>query len=245
MLERVNAWLGARRIAFLVVIAPDKQMVYAEKMPRSLLRMRNEYRVDQLLAHLRGRSTVTILDLRPSIAASRSGEILYHVHDHHWNDRGALVAANAIMVALHQRFSAIEPLSRDAFVATAGVPSGDRTSMLDIEDAGKRMMPGLVPIGGWSWRTIEPKHPDPYEEDWRTVTEIADSALPRALVFRDSFASRLIPYLSERFSRAVYLWQKGFDAAAVEREHPDVVILEMVARHLVTDEAYPDSVPAG
>jgi hypothetical protein len=243
MLERVKAWLEARRIAFLVVIAPDKQMVYPEKMPRSLVRMKDQYRVDQLLAHLRGRSTVTILDLRSSIAAARSGEILYHLHDTHWNDRGALVAANAITAALHQQFPAIEPLSRDAFVAIPGVPSGDRTSMLDLEDPGKRTMPGLMPVGGWSWRTIEPNHPDPYEEDGRTVTEIDGSALPRALVFRDSFASRLIPYLSERFSRAVYLWQKGFDAAAVEREHPDVVILEMVARHLVTDEPYPDSVP--
>jgi hypothetical protein len=243
MLERAHAWLEARRIAFLVVIAPDKQMIYPEKMPRSLVRQRNEYRSDQLLAHLRGRSAVTILDLRAPIAAARSGEILYHLHDTHWNDRGALVAANAITAALRERFPAIEPLSRDAFIAVPGVPSGDRTSMLDLDDAGKRTMPGLVPVAGWSWRTIEPKQPDAYEEDGRTVTEIAGSALPRALVFRDSFASRLIPYLSERFGRAVYLWQKGFDTAAVEREHPDVVILEMVARHLVTDQAYPDSVP--
>jgi len=243
LLERANAWLEARRITFLVVIAPDKQMIYPEAMPRSLVRMRSEYRVDQLLAHLRGRSAVPILDLRAAVTAARGGEILYHLHDTHWNDRGALVAANAIASALHARFPAIEPLSRGAFLEVPGVPSGDRTSMLDLEDSGKRTMPGLVPARGWTWRTIEPKNPDPYEEDARTVTEIAGSALPRALVFRDSFASRLVPFLSERFSRAVYLWQKGIDVAAVEREHPDVVILEMVARHFVTDEPYPDSVP--
>ena len=72
------------------------------------------------------------------------------------------------------------------------------------------------------------------------MTEITGSALPRALIFRDSFASRLIPYLSAHFSRAVYVWQKGFSAKAVEDEHPDVVIQEMVGGHLVTDFPQPN-----
>ena len=45
-----------------------------------------------------------------------------------------------------------------------------------------------------------------------------DSTLPRAVIFRDSFASRLVPFLSEHFSRAVYMWQNDFDADAVTRE---------------------------
>ena len=48
--------------------------------------------------------------------------------------------------------------------------------------------------------------------------------LPRAVMFRDSFASWLIPFLSEHFSRIVFSWEYSFDRALVEREHPDVVI---------------------
>jgi alginate O-acetyltransferase complex protein AlgJ len=75
------------------------------------------------------------------------------------------------------------------------------------------------------------------------VTEIADPSLPRALIFRDSFGSRLVPYLSEHFSRAVYLWQNDFDADAVMKEHPDVVIQEIVGRHLYSFIASPELVP--
>jgi len=56
--------------------------------------------------------------------------------------------------------------------------------------------------------------------------------LPRAVVFRDSFASRLAPYLSEHFGRVVYLWQNNFDAEVIRRERPDVVIQQIVGRHL-------------
>ena len=45
-------------------------------------------------------------------------------------------------------------------------------------------------------------------------------ALPRAVIFRDSFASPLAPFLSEHFSRAVYLWQNDFDANAVAEGAP-------------------------
>jgi len=243
MLERSRDWLAARGIEFLFVIAPDKQTIYPEKMPAALRRLRYEYRADQLLAYMKGRSTVPIVDLRPVLFAARGGEPLYHRHDSHWNDRGALVAENAIAAALGRRFPGIHLLPRGAFVERPGVPSGDRTSLLGLEDREKATMAGLVPIRGWSWKTVEPNVPDPYGEDPRMVTEIPGSELPRALVFRDSFASRLIPYLSEHFSRAVYLWQKGFDPGAVERENPDVVIEEMVGRHLVTDVPYPDSLP--
>ncbi len=67
--------------------------------------------------------------------------------------------------------------------------------------------------------------------------------LPRAVVFRDSFASRLAPFLSEHFSRAVYLWQNDFDANVVLEEHPDVVIQEIVGRHLYGFLPSPELVP--
>ena len=62
-------------------------------------------------------------------------------------------------------------------------------------------------------------------------------------MFRDSFASRLIPYLSEHFSRILYQWQNDFDPELIRREHPDVVIQEMVGRHLVNFVPTPELVP--
>jgi hypothetical protein len=60
------------------------------------------------------------------------------------------------------------------------------------------------------------------------VYERDDADLPRAVMFRESFATWLFPLLSEHFQRIVFSWQYVFDHELVAREHPDVVIQEMV-----------------
>jgi hypothetical protein len=73
--------------------------------------------------------------------------------------------------------------------------------------------------------------------DPRVVTE-GPAGAPRAVVFRDSFGSAMIPFLAEHFSRAVYLWQNNFDPQVVIDERPAVVIQEWVGRHLYTQAPY-------
>ena len=67
------------------------------------------------------------------------------------------------------------------------------------------------------------------------VFEQEDTRLPRAVMFRDSFAIWLTPLLSENFSHIRYSWQYTFDREIIERERPDIVIQEMVERVLVDD----------
>ena len=52
-------------------------------------------------------------------------------------------------------------------------------------------------------------------------------------MFRDSFASWLIPFPSEHFSRIVFSCEYSFDGDLVEREHPDVFKQEMPEHILV------------
>jgi hypothetical protein len=65
--------------------------------------------------------------------------------------------------------------------------------------------------------------------------------VPRAVVFRDSFGSALVPYLSEHFSRALYLWDSNVNPAVVAQEQPQVVIQEWAGRRLsmrLPDDAF-------
>ena len=77
----------------------------------------------------------------------------------------------------------------------------------------------------------------------RIVTEIPGSALPRAVVFRDSFTSAMAPYFSEHFSRVVYLWRNDFSVTEIEQEHPDVVLQEIVGRHVQWFQPSPELIP--
>ena len=243
-LERIRDWLASRGTRFLFVLAPDKHMIYPELMPASLRPLHDEYRADQLIAHMRAHSTVEILDLRPALLEAKPRQLLYHRYDTHWNDRGALIGYQQIALRLARWFPAIKPLQREDFVPSPAVPSGDKTTMLGLEDEGKQSMDGLVPRRGWTATVVSPQHPDPYGEDGTVITEVRQGGTGvRAVMFRDSFASRLIPFLSEHFSRILYQWQNDFDPELVHREQPDVVIQEMVGRHLYTFVPTPELIP--
>jgi hypothetical protein len=62
-------------------------------------------------------------------------------------------------------------------------------------------------------------------------------------MFRDSFAVYLMPYLSEHFSRSVYVWTPIFIHDIVEKEDPDIVVqevLEIFIRDLLEDKLRDD-----
>ena len=243
-LLRRRAYLARRGIAFVFVVAPDKQMIYPEYMPHAVRRLHESFRVDSLIAYMhRVAPDFEILDLRTPLQAAKGTELLYHRYDTHWNDRGALVAYQAIVGALRRKFLTMRPLERADFIEDPAVPSGDRTTMLGLDDPGKHSMPGLRLRRGQGYRVVEPAVPDPYGEDGLLITEHRDASLPRAIVFRDSFGARLIPYLSEHFSRVSYYWQNEFDFDAITAERPDVVIQEFVARHFYTYGPYPKDIP--
>ena len=115
--------------------------------------------------------------------------------------------------------------------------------MLGLKDVLHETDLRLVPRKPRRARVVDPPGVSPMSELGRLVTEVADPGLPRAVIFRDSFASRLVPFLSEHFRRAVYLWQNDFDANVISEEHPDVVIQEIVGRHLHGFLPSPELVP--
>jgi alginate O-acetyltransferase complex protein AlgJ len=90
---------------------------------------------------------------------------------------------------------------------------------------------------------VEPRGSFATSGEPRIVTEIPGSTLPTAVMFRDSFTSWLAPFISEHFSRIVYLWQKDFDANVIRSEKPEVVIQEMVSRHLYLYTPSADLIP--
>ena len=235
-LQDTSDWLRAQGIAYVFVIAPDKHVVYPEYMPNTIRRTAVS-RIDQLVSHLRQHSTVRVVDLRPALFAAKARERLYHRTDTHWNDRGAFVGYESIIEALTADVPALQHRSRSAFeprvVRTAGL---DLAGMLGLTEVLSEEDLLLVPKRPATARILEPQNPNQRLAHARIVTEAPRG--PRAVVFMDSFGPGLVPFLSEDFSRVVYLWQGNVDLQIVQQERPQVVIQEWVGRALSTHDPY-------
>jgi hypothetical protein len=244
-LVRTRSWLQERGIGFVFTIAPDKAAIYPEFVPRSVHPVAVHSRTDQLLAAVAD-TRVAAVDPRPELIGAKSRERLYFKTDTHWNDRGAWVAYRQIIEAVRRQVPATPPpWSRSEFEAVdIEVPGQDLARMLGLARVLHETDLRLIPARPRRARVVDPAGiTDPMSEVGQLVTEIADARLPRAVIFRDSFGSRLAPLLSEHFRRAVYLWQNDFDAQVVLEERPDVVIQEIVGRHLYGFVASPELVP--
>ena len=230
-LQDISDWLRSQGIAYLFVIAPDKHVIYPEYMPHTIRRAAVS-RIDQLVSDLRQHSTVRVLDLRPSLLASKSRERLYHRTDTHWNDRGAFVGYQSIVDALSEEIPTLQSASHSAFEPRVVRSSGlDLAGMLGLTEVLSEDDLVLVPRRPAAARILEPQYPNRRLTHARIVTE-APNRGPRAVVFMDSFGPGLVPFLSEDFSRVVYLWQDNMDPQVVQQERPQVVIQELVGRAL-------------
>jgi alginate O-acetyltransferase complex protein AlgJ len=234
--------LAARGIPYLVVFAPSKCTMYPEYMPRAYNRVHARSRLDQLSAHLQAHSTLTTIDLRAPLLAEKARAQIYYRTDSHWNSRGAYVGYSRIMHVLCAWFPQLQPIPRSEFRELRISEIGRDLSLLLgmrkyyadnyvdlIMTRPKRAVDVQNPAGaGTPGGKFPTRGPD-------IIFEHPDQKLPCAVMFRDSFASWLIPLLSEHFRRIVFSWQYSFDLEIVDREHPDVVIQEMAERVLVNN----------
>jgi hypothetical protein len=244
-LVRSQRWLAAQGIAFVFTIEPDKHVLYPELLPATLKPSAEPARVDQLLGALEG-SGVVAVDPRPVLRAGKSRERLYEMTDTHWNERGAFLAYQQLVAAVRAQAPEVPeawPRSdfEDAVVRENGM---DLAALIGLRDVMHEDRLTLRPRRPRRAVTLEPKGGEPWWQEGRVVTEIPGSRLPRAVVFRDSFMARIAPFLSEHFSRVVYLWQTNFEVDDVRAEKPAVVIQEIVGRHLLNVAPYSDAPPA-
>lgn len=234
-METTRDWLAKRGVAFYVLISPDKNTIYPEKLPdypRGAVT-----RIDQLAARLRT-SSLEFIDPREELfEAKAKGEMVYTPGDTHWTERGAFVAYEKLMKVVKKRFPSIVPFTLDDYKISYGAPAAtDLTSILaldhDIKYTVERMSPKwkthqTAPQTttfrpGWGWRVTENKN------------DLIDR--PRLLVYGDSFTDYVLgpTMLYETFRDPVWTHNNGgtFNLKLVDEFKPQIVVAQFAERYL-------------
>lgn len=243
-LERRRRFLAGQGIGYVVAIVPDKSTIYAEHLPAWMKRMSGPTPLERAMARLALYPDLRVVDLATPLKAGKATEQVYYRTDSHWNYLGATIAYHAIMNAVREavgpdKLPSIAPVERPPYVPGVDVYRGDLARMVgartryaedDLAPLGKVLAGGAKRCG----RRIDDGRDAGFE------TYVCDRAPPlRGVMLRDSMAIPLIPMMSENFRRIVYVSARRLDPALVAREHPDVVIEELVERSLNAPAAFP------
>lgn len=233
-LRRIQRAVKQRGAAFLFVVPPDKHTLYEEYMPRSATRARSVTRLDEMLVLLE-RNHISHLDLRTPLLAAKRDVLLYDKLGTHWSGHGARLGASLLMQGIAKELHRPPDYAElDARLTARDAPS-ELGSMLSLESWLREAYVELTPKLRRARRVEPPEHvTNPSRrQQLRMVFEVPDPSLPTAVFFRDSFSDAMMPALAEKFRRSVWIWRRAVDLNLVEREKPDIVVLEMTERFLV------------
>ena len=232
--EKRNKWFRSRGIAYYLVFVPEKQTIYPEFMPTSIQRMGKYSKLDQVVSYLKKHSDVTVVDLREGLLRQKKKkDILYDRLGTHWNEWGAFVGCKQLINAIAKDVPDVPSLKlSDYLIKREIVEGGELPDMIALQ--GSFFKENVVKVVSKNERQFKLLEGNLQQDKIESIviSENENNNLPRLVMFRDSFATRMIPYLSECFSRSVYVWSFGCDTNLIEREKPDIVINEVEERYL-------------
>lgn len=216
LLAEMQAYCEARGARFLFTIAPNKNSLYPEHMPRRYLQAETPNHYAMLRPYLEEYG-VHYADLFTFLSAQE--ETLYLKTDSHWSNRGAALAHDFLMQQLELPHTAFA----QAPYTTANTHRGDLYEML--YPAGKALEAQQQYQTTFTY-VREPRT----AEDILIETTKADAPNGRLLLCRDSFGNALHPFLAEDFRETVITRQMPYPLEQVQEG--DTVIIEIVERNL-------------
>ena len=216
----MSEYAAEKGAKLIVAVAPNKNTVYGDYMPTAYPRSTEDSNMTRLHEALEERG-VLYTDLREVLTESET--LLYHKRDTHWNGMGALFAYDAILDAAeipHEDYAGYPVVTTQDF-------PGDLDEML--YPAKTLYDENTVPDADFENRFI-------YTSAYRTAMDMIITTRGhgegKALIFRDSFGSALIPYFSASFAEVQYERAVPYRIDLLETFPADLVVVEIAERNI-------------
>jgi len=216
---------------FLLVITPNKETIYKENYPKGIAQTGDSSRTDQLAKYIQENTDINFVYLKDKLLSSKSTSKypLYLSTDTHWNRLGGFYGYEEIMKHLNLFYPNIKAFDlSDYTLKSTEIPGGDLAKMINMQDYYKDTWYNLVNKNGNNYKYIVGT-----PNDFVCISQSEDKTLPTMVMFRDSFAKNLAPYLSNHFSKIDYEWS-SFNKDIISKKKPNIVIYELTERFSYT-----------
>jgi hypothetical protein len=223
-------WLAQQGVPYILLFTPDKPTIYPEFLPRAINRVGDQSRLDQLIAHLRGHTDLTVIDVRDVLEKGKAQHPTYHRTDTHWNQYGAFLGYHKLMGVVREHFptAPLRQLADFQIQVRNDGPPFDLAKMLDSPVPLADTLIDLQPKTGRHAQITTGPTSSEVSETSRSICPVAP--LPRLTVLHDSFFWNLMPLVNEDWQEIEYFRTTKFPAAEIKRFGPQLVIQQMVER---------------
>jgi hypothetical protein len=231
-LTRYQEQLAKQGARLYVIIAPDSYTIYPENLPDYFKGDSNSSNFDYLKQYLAQQTTIPLIDVRDSLRSAKSKHVVYCQTDTHWNNYGSLIASMALVSRIRQDFPGMpSPKTSDYSIQPVKGDGGDLVTMLALnreytDSINYKVQPAPY-LKSQEVETISQSHSLPKQ---RFITAKKD--LPKLLFTGDSFSYSMNTFVPNYFSESYIVRDGHLDMKVVNKEKPDVVVVEIVERNI-------------
>ena len=241
-MRKTDEYLKARGKEFVILILPNKERVYSDKMPDYFGQPGELYKVKQVVDYLRthtdvrvvyplqemlaAKETVKSLDVIQSEEHKNDEVTIYHKYDTHWNGIGAYVGAKALLDELGIVVPAIDAPSTKITYVDNG--SADLAGMINLSKDFVNKEDDYH-VSGYDSHDCEC-----LKDDFTTeiIYKANDADERKLFIARDSFTSAMAPYVGSQFNESYMYYDRNLTQDIIEKENPDILVYEVVERYV-------------
>ncbi len=206
-LIRQRDTFAARGIRFVVMIVPNKEIIYSEYMPSTVYRTSEITRCDKLYEYITQNSDLEVVYPKKELFAAKSSYQVYYKYDTHWNFAGVYVG---IQCLLRELYGTYEDISGARIVLEHQEMSGDLASLV-----------------GMTEKYNDDNYYNFYENDINPAQRVDD----RLLVVGDSFSDLMVGELGYYFADVDRVGVWTFKMSMLDTYKPDVLLWECAERY--------------
>ena len=220
-------------IKYIVGFFPNKHSIYPEKLPFSMkLQIQKDTSFASKIVSYFDERNFQIIDVREDLLNGKDQGQLYLKFDTHWNALGAHVAYQAFFEQTFNEFN-ISPYDDTYFeIEYEEKRNGDLTSMIGV----KKMTSYYdnKPIFKLKNKDLgfEKIATDGFPNATTITLNEKCGNTDTVIVFRDSYTSEMVQFLSLHFYKVVYIWDSKIDMDLVDKCEADIVMSLTVERYL-------------
>ena len=211
--------LKENNINFYVLVTPNKENVYSDKLEKIIKRGNNsKSRTEDLIEYLKENSDLNIIYPKDQLINNRKINETYYKYDTHWNSYGAYLGVSELMKTIDTEFEIPE------VAITKQKKSGDLARMNLIQNTTNN-----EPIINNFYDDINYECVEDVEfKKCNSNEALYDKTL---LVVGDSFRESTIQFLSKIYKETIFIHRNYYKEDLIKKYDVNIVIYEAVERY--------------
>ncbi len=226
--EKRKVLLDSCGIEYYMAVWPNKPTIYPEFVPGRMSVQKKDTisKTDQIINFLKwNKSTVELIDVRDELKSQKTENRVYCKHDSHWNALGAFIAYQKLM----RKLNMIPYEMSDFDITWEETTKGGLIDVMGL--CSSNNISEQLPIFELKDKHISIEHITTELDNMYCKRNNSSKSDKRILVFRDSYSSAMVQFISLNFKEAYFVWS-DYHQSVVDLVNPDIVLVAKVERYL-------------